>query len=336
MLSVCPEADLAVGVLGDERRRHNAVTARARESWLAHLPFARTHHRWYLPLYPAAFSTIDTSGYDLVVSSSSAFAKTVHTDADTPHLCYCHTPPRYLWDLQRDYRRDTSLAGAALAIASPWLRRVDKASARRVDRFVANSHYVADRIRRYYGRDASVVYPPVAPKPATPTGRLRTDALLSFGRLVPYKRVDIAVQAATMLGEKLIVAGDGPERARLQRMAGPTVTFLGEVSEERAGELMESCRAMLFCAEEDFGIAPVEANAHGLPVVAYGRGAARESMLEGTTAEFFDEPTPDALAAAIARADARAWSDAAIRANAARFSTARFREGFTQQVLEVL
>jgi glycosyltransferase involved in cell wall biosynthesis len=336
MLDIVPQAELVVGVLGAAPRPDNAVTARARETWLARLPFARTHHRWYLPLYAAAFSSIDTRGFDLVISSSHAFAKSVRTPTGIPHICYCHTPPRYLWDLQHDYRRETSLAGTALALASPLLRRVDRASARHVDHFVANSQFVADRIRRCYGRDAAVVHPPVAPKPVSRVPARRTGALLSLGRLVPYKRVDLAIAAANALGEELIVAGDGPERDRLQRMAGPTVTFLGEVTEERAGELMESCRAMVFCAEEDFGIAPVEANAHGLPVIAYGHGAVRESLVDGVTAEFFDEPTVESLTEAIERAAGRTWHHAAIRANATRFSAQRFREEFTRQVRHVL
>ena len=160
--------------------------------------------------------------------------------------------------------------------------------------------------------------------------------MLSLSRLVPYKRVDLAIEAANRLGQPLIVAGDGPERGRLEAIAGPTVTFLGEVSEEKAGELMETCGLMLFCAEEDFGIAPLEANAHGLPVVAFGRGASRETMNEGASGLFFDEATPESLAAAIERARAHRWDDAAIRANATRFTAARFREGFAAEVRRLL
>ena len=336
ILGLFPRADLVVGVLAADKRGFNDVTKRARESWLARMPLARSHHRWFLPLYPAAFSSIDARGYDLVISSSHAFAKSVPTSAATPHICYCYTPPRYLWDLHDTYRETSGLSGAALAMAGPLLRRIDKSSARRVDRFVAISHYIADRIRRCYDRDAAVVYPPVSAKPAHRGSATRTDALLSLGRLVPYKRVDLAIQAANALGEPLIVAGDGPERQRLERLAGPTVTFLGEVTEEKAGELMETCRAMVFCAEEDFGIAPVEANAHGLPVIAYGRGAARETMVDGVTTEFFDSPTVDSLADAIERAHGRSWHHAAIRANAARFSAERFRARFSEQVVDAL
>jgi glycosyltransferase involved in cell wall biosynthesis len=336
LLALFPQAELMVGVLGDGRRPLNAVTRRARETWLARVPLARRHHRWFLPLYPVAFATIDTAGYDLVVSSSHAFAKMVHTARGTPHVCYCHSPPRYLWDLHAAYRRDGAASGAALALAGPLLRAVDRSSAQRVTRFVANSHYIADRIRRCYDREAAVVYPPVSAKGPLHRRGPRSDALLSLGRLVPYKRVDLAIAAANELGVRLIVAGDGPERVRLERMAGPTVSFLGEVSEAKAGELMESCRAMVFSAEEDFGIAPVEANAHGLPVVALARGGVLESMLDGVSAEFFEDATVEALTDAICRAGARSWDEAAIRANARRFSAERFRVGMADEVARVL
>jgi glycosyltransferase involved in cell wall biosynthesis len=336
LLLLFPQADLVVGVMGVERHDLNAVTRRAKESWLARVPLARTHHRWFLPLYPAAFATVDTSGYDLVVSSSHAFAKGVRPAPGTPHLCYCHSPPRYLWDLHAEYRRDGAASGIALGLAAPLLRLIDRMSAQRVDAFVANSRYIADRIRRCYGRDATVVYPPVSAKPARPSGGPRDDVLLSLGRLVPYKRVDLAIQAANRTGARLLVAGDGPERARLERIAGPTVSFLGEVSENVAGELMERCCAMIFCAEEDFGIAPVEANAHGMPVVAYRRGGVLESMREGVTAEFFDAATVGSLMDAIERARRRTWDEPRIRANAERFSADRFRAGVAEQAAQLL
>ena len=332
LLVLFPQADLVVGVLGDGRRDLNAVTRRATETWLARLPFARRHHRWLLPLYPMAFASVNTSGYDLVISSSHAFAKMVRPSGGAPHLCYCHSPPRYLWDLHDEYRREHSASGTALGLAAPLLRRVDRASATRVDAFVANSQYIAARIRRCYGRDAAVVYPPVTPKPGVRSGVARTDTLLSLGRLVSYKRVDLAIRAANAAGLPLVVAGEGPERDRLQRLAGPTVTFLGEVSEREAGELMERSRALVFCAEEDFGIAPVEANAHGLPVVAFRRGGILESMQQGVTAEFFEEATVESLVDAVERTGRRCWDDAAIRANAQRFSAYRFRAGIAREV----
>ena len=335
LLVVFPQADLVVGVLGEGRRELNEITRRARESWLGRMPFARTHHRWYLPLYAAAFSTVDTRGYDLVVSSSHAFAKMVRASPDALHVCYCHSPPRYLWDLHAHYRRGAEASGLALRLAGPLLRLIDRLSARRVDAFIANSRYIAERIRRCYDRDAEVVYPPVSAKPVARRVSRRDDVLLSLGRLVQYKRVDLAIEAANITGARLIVAGDGPERERLERLAGPSVTFLGEVTEEQAGELMERCRAMVFCGEEDFGIAPVEANAHGLPVVAFGQGGVVESLEQGVSAEFFGTQSVDALVAALERAQLRSWNESEIRANGARFSAERFREGITRQVMQL-
>ncbi len=335
ILELFPQADLVVGVMGRGTADLNAVTRRARETWLARLPFARTHHRWFLPLYPAAFASVDTRGYDLVISSAHAFAKSVRRQPEGLHLCYCHSPPRYLYDLQSTYQASSGLAGRILGWASPVLRRIDRASARGVDRFVANSRYIAERIRRSYDRGASLVYPPVEAKPRTGAGEPRGDELLVFGRLVPYKRVELAIEAANTLSLPLLVAGDGPERERLERMAGPTVVFLGEVSEEEAGALMERCRLMLFCAEEDFGIAPVEANIHGLPVVAFGRGGVVETMTSDT-GEFFEEQTAESLAGAIERALRREWDGQKIRENGARFSASRFRRELASEVALLL
>lgn len=331
LLVLFPNAHLIVGVLGEGARTLNSVTSRAAETWIARFPFARRHHRWFLPLYPAAFATVDTRGYDLVISSAHAFSKAVRVDAHTPHLCYCHSPPRYLWDLEATYRQAGGASGLLLGVAASTLRAVDRASAHRVDRFVANSIYIADRIRRSYGKEAAVVYPPVVAKPSAPASA-RGDALLSLGRLVGYKRVDLAVRAANERGWPLLVAGDGPERSTLERLAGPTVSFLGTVTEAEAGDLMERCRALVFCAEEDFGITPVEANAHGMPVVAYGRGGTLESLRAGVTATFFDAPTPGAVARAIEDTFARTWNETAIRANAARFAPERFRAEMADQV----
>jgi glycosyltransferase involved in cell wall biosynthesis len=336
MLEVFPQADLVVGVMAPDMRAHNSVTRRARETWMAQLPGARTHHRWFLPLEAAAFATLDTSAYDLVISSSHAFSKTVCVTGSTRHVCYCHSPPRYLWDLYEKHRRTATLAERAALVAGVRpLRWWDRRMASRVDHFMANSHYIADRIRRCYGRDATVVNPPVSPKPASGP-RLRRPILLTLGRLVRYKRVDLAVRAAEVLGMRLVVAGDGPERARLERLAGPHTTFLGTVSEQRAGELLEECSLFLFSAEEDFGIAPIEANAHGAPVVAYGAGGVVETLVEGETAEFFAHQTVPALTEAIRRATDRSWDEERIRDNARRFAPAEFRRAFRRTVASIL
>jgi glycosyltransferase involved in cell wall biosynthesis len=337
LLAILPNADVLAGVITPEMRKTNAAAASAHETWVGRLPGARRHHRWFLPLHALAFRAFDTSPYDLVISLSHAFEKLVR---GRQHLCYCFSPPRYLWDLHETYAQHASWPQRlALRAAVVPLRAIDRIGAAGVDRFVCISSAVADRVRRCYGRPAEVVYPPVAPKPVTAIHE-RGDFLLSLGRLVPYKRVDLAIAAAQKLNIPLVIAGDGPERARLERLSatGPRpnrIRFVGHVPEEEAGRLLSSCRAFVFCGEEDFGIAPLEAQAHGAPIVAYGRGAALETM-DSSNAMFFDRQTPDDVSAAIERCLARDWDKAALRHNAARFSAERFRAQMTRIVAEMV
>lgn len=327
ILHVFPRADLLVGVVAPHMRDYNDVTRRAEETWVGRLPGARTRHRWFLPLHAAAFAAHDTSEYDLVVSSSHAFEKFVRPGHAT-HLCYCYSPPRFLWS--DVYAGSASLAGKlALAGGGFFWRALDRRAARGVDRFVSISRHVADRVRRAYGVDSDVVYPPVSAKPVSAvSGPPETPYLLSMGRLVEYKRTDLAILAARRIGMKLLVVGDGPERSRLERIAGPETEFLGEVPEARAGQLLEGCAAFVFAAEEDFGIAPLEANAHGRPVVCLDRGGVTETMVANRTAVFFGQQTPGAVATAIADALGRSWNADVLRANAARFSPEVFRRDF--------
>ena len=332
--ALVPHADILAGVVAPHMRERNSVARRARESWVGRLPGARTHHRWFLPAHAAAFATFDTSRYDLIISVSHAFEKAVRPrKAGGVHLCYCLTPPRYLWDLSEAHDRMANpVQRLALRAARGPLRAMDRRFAARVHHFVSLSAHVADRVRRDYGRESAVVYPPVSPKGAVPATRHRERFLLTIGRLVPYKRVDLAIAAAKLLGIPLKVAGDGPERARLKRMAGPHTEFLGEISEAEAGRLLSSCMAFVFCAEEDFGIAPLEANAHGAPVVAYGAGGALETLRDGITGVFFREQTPESVADAIGRLERIEWDASELRANASRFSPAHFRSGMRAQL----
>jgi len=329
LLEVFPQADLVVGVLADSMRDFNAVTRRARETWLSRIPGARAHHRWFLPLEGLAFRTVDTRRYDLVISSSHAFAKMIPRPKNGVHLCYCYSPPRYLWDLRTTYHDHApTIESLVLKWAGGPLRWWDKRAARGVDHFVGISQVAADRIRRSYGRSAAVVYPPVSGKlGGSAPGSSRDEFLLCLGRLVAYKRVDLAIAAAQRLGLRLVVAGDGPERARLERLGGPGTEFLGHVSEAQAGSLLSRCRLFLFCGEEDFGITPLEANAHGAPVVYLRRGGAAETMRPRVTGIPFDEPSPNAVAEAIGTACGTTWSAELLRANAARYSPQQFREG---------
>ena len=337
LAQLIPHADVLSGIVTPEMRKEKALAARAKESWVGRLPGSRRHHRWFLPVHALAFARYDTRDYDLVISVSHAFEKAIRPmKPGGVHVSYCLTPPRYLWDLSVAHDRLASpLQRAALRTVRMPLRALDRRFASRVDHFVSLSHYIADRVRRAYGRESAVVYPPVSLKSAVPAGR-REGFLFTMGRLVAYKRVDLAIQAARQLGVRLVVAGDGPERSRLERMAGPEVEFLGRISEERAGALLSTCAAFVFCAEEDFGIAPLEANAHGAPVVAFGAGAALETTQDGVSGVLFQEQTPASVAEGIRRCLNMSWDSSRIRANAERFSPRRFHEGMRAQLVAAL
>ena len=281
--------------------------------------------RMFLPLFPLWFSLLDLRERKLVLSSSSAFAKAVRTGPGTLHISYVYTPMRYAWDLegyldQSSYGLGTRVAARTIR---PLLRRWDRATANRPDVVVAISETVRERIDRVWGRPAELIYPPVdvAEIPFAP----RDDGyLLVAARLLGYRRIDLAVQASTRLDRDLIVVGDGPERTRLKAMAGPTVQFLGRVERPRLLDLFARCHAYLVPGEEDFGIAPVEAMAAGRPVVAYGKGGARETVVDGVTGCFFADSTVDSLIEAIERVDSLTLAPALIRKRAEEFDTSVF------------
>ncbi|HEX6924106.1 MAG TPA: glycosyltransferase [Longimicrobiaceae bacterium] len=296
-----------------------------RPSFLQRVPFARSHRQAFLPVMPLAFEQFDLREFDLVISGSSACAKGVITRPDALHLCYCHTPCRYLWDLYHDYTGG-SRARALIAPVAHWLRVWDRVSSDRVDHFVANSREVAGRIRKHYRREADIVHPPVDVERIQPNGAPPEDFYLTVSRLVSYKRIDLAVQAATRLGRRLIVVGDGPERARLEALAGPTVELVGYLPDREVAELLARCRAFLFPGHEDFGIAAVEAQAAGRPVVAFGRGGALDSVVDGKTGVLFEEQTVADLAEAMLELERTEIDPDICRANAERFGAARFRD----------
>lgn len=294
------------------------------------VPGAHRRHRWLLPLYPAAIEALDLSGYDLVVSSSHCAAKAVIVAPGAVHVCYCHTPMRYAWDRTADYVRGShrllQFATPALALGASWLRRWDKATAVRVHAFVANSHNTASKINAFYGRDAVVVAPPVEFdrfEGIQRDGPGEYDLVL--GSLVPYKRVDLAIEAFRLMPERpLVIVGDGPERERLERTAPPNVRFVGRVAEADLAKWYASARALIFPGEEDFGIVPLEAQAAGVPVVAFGKGGALESVVDGKTGVFFDTPEPAALAKAVRRLDGLGLQAQACRDHAQTFDRAAF------------
>jgi glycosyltransferase involved in cell wall biosynthesis len=309
-----------------------------RTSYLQRVPGARHHFRRLLPLFPSAVERLDLSGFDVIVSISHAVAKGVHHDAGQFHFCYCLSPIRYAWDLREQYLRQVGLQrGPAGYLAGKLLDRIaawDARSSERVDEFVAISQHIRARIRRCYGRDAGLVYPPVA-LAAFERPRSQRKRYVTVSRLVPYKRVDVIAAAfARLPGRELVIVGEGPERLRVEAVAGPNVFLAGQVGDARRDELLRESRAFLFAADEDFGIAPVEAQAMGVPVIAYGRGGVTETILgldhPQPTGLFFDDQTPEAVAAAVLRFEANEhrFDPAACRRNAERFGAERFREEF--------
>ncbi|MBI4617798.1 MAG: glycosyltransferase [Planctomycetes bacterium] len=304
-----------------------------RTSFLQRLPAARRHPGYYLPLFPTSFELFDFSGFDLVVSISSAWAKSVVTGPETFHLSMVLTPMRFAWSFDRSVR--TSVARplrAVLPFCLTWLRAWDAASASRPDRLIAISRTVADRVKKFWGRDAQVLHPPVDTSNFRPEGA-PGEHYLVVSRLRDYKRIDLAVQAFTRAGLPLRVVGDGEDRRRLERMAGPTVEFVGRVGEEDLVREYRSCRALVLPGEEDFGLAPLEAQACGRPVLAYAAGGALETVIpEGPsdtpTGCFFREPTVGSLLEGLARIGRTRFDPERIRAHALEFDVARFRERF--------
>lgn len=297
-----------------------------RTSFMQRLPGWRRHFRRYFLLYPSAFESFDLSAYDLIISSSSAYAKGIIPRPGAVHVCYCHTPMRFAWRTKDYVEREAigGLQGAILPLALTYVRLWDAVTTARVDVFACNSHEVAARIRRFYGRESVVIPPPVDLPPYQP--QPGADFYLAGGRLIPYKRLELAVEAFSRLGLPLKIFGHGRDRERLERMAGPNVEFLGWVDEAARRELFARCRAFIFPGEEDFGITPLEAMAAGRPVIAYAAGGALETVVEGLTGRFFHEQSAAALAAAVARSRVDSYDPDAIRRHAEGFGAAVFLE----------
>jgi glycosyltransferase involved in cell wall biosynthesis len=310
-------------------------------SFLQRLPFARRRYRSFLPLMPLAVESFDVSGFDLVISSSFCVAKGVLTGPDQLHVSYVHSPMRYAWDLQHQYLREHGLERGVRGFVTRGLlhklRTWDLRTANGVDQFISNSDFVARRIWKTYRRDARVIYPPVDTEFFQPAAREREDYYLTAGRLVPYKCTRLIIEAFARLPERrLVVIGDGPELKKLRALAGSNVTMLGQQPDTVVREHMQRARAFVFAALEDFGIAPVEAQACGTPVIAYGRGGVTESVVEGKSGIFFHEQTVDSVLGAIQQFERRLtrFNPAEIRATALRFGAERFKQQFRACVEE--
>ncbi len=327
---IWPEAPIYTSVYDPKGTFPSFAQMDVRTSFLQKVPFAATnrHHKKFLTLFPMAFEMLDLRGFDVVVSNNTSFAKGIITYPETCHISYCHTPMRFAWRYA-EYVEQGSFGGLERAIMPFVIHRLrawDWQAAQRVDYFLGNSHNIVRRIQKFYGRTADVLYPPVDTARFRAVANPDADYLLVVSRFLSYKRVDLAVEAATRLGMRLKVVGSGPDEARLKALAGPTVEFLGKLPDGQVESLFANCSAFLFPGEEDFGIAPVEAMAAGRPVIAYRGGGAVETVAEGLSGLFFDEPTAESLMGAIRRLDSLTIDAQRIRAHAETFGHERFRE----------
>lgn len=344
ILALYPQAELFAVCDFLPSSQRNAIQGRdACTTLIQRLPGARRHYRAYLPLMPLAIEQLDLSSYDLVISSSHAVAKGVLTGPDQLHISYVHSPIRYAWDLQHQYLRESGLDRGLKGWVAKWLlhriRLWDARTANGVDHFVANSKFIAKRIRKVYRRHAEVVHPPVDTSGFT-LREQKDDFFLAASRLVPYKKMSVIVEAfSAMPGKRLVVIGDGPEMGRVRSKAGPNVQIMGYQSFEVLKDHMQRARAFVFAAEEDFGITPVEAQACGTPVIAFGKGGVQETVrglgqCDAPTGVFFPEQSVKSLVDAVERFELNqlAFSPSACRENALRFSAPVFRKKFSELV----
>ncbi|OGC11066.1 hypothetical protein A3K48_00850 [candidate division WOR-1 bacterium RIFOXYA12_FULL_52_29] len=324
---IFPEAPIYTSIYDRNKMPAGINDARIVTSFMQNIPGILKHYRKYFFLYPLAFSLFDLSKYDVILSSSSAFAKGVRKRKGQLHICYCYTPMRFVWRY-RDYvkrERFSRLTKMLLPIMLYPIKLWDLATARRVDFFVAISRTVADRIRRYYGRGSDIIYPPVNCDYFLPSGE-DGDYFLEVVRLNPYKRIDLVVEAFNRLGHRLKIVGDGPDRERLQGLAKGNIEFLGKISDAELLSIIAGCRALIFPGEEDWGLAPLEAMSCGRPVIAFKGGAAVEFVKEPETGCFFDQPTVESLTRAVEKFAANKFDKRVIREHALRYDRVKFRE----------
>ena len=335
LVSAFPDAPIYTSATDYERLKAfpQLLDREIRNTWMQNLPGIRRHFKALFPIYPFAFRSLPPVNADVVLVSSSGFSKWIRVAASAKTVCYCYTPPRFFWYpddyLEREIKSSAlrKAAGAVLRLLRDW----DYRCAQKMDRFVAVSRYIQRRISDCYGRESTVIYPPVNVDRFSADAKFG-DYYLVLARLVGYRRIDVAIRAFNQLGEKLVVVGDGPDRPHLEAVAGPNISFLGRVSDQEAKHYLENCRALIFPGLEDFGTVSLEALAAGRPVIAYGAGIALETLEHGVTAVLFDEQTPESLAEAVLRSQKVAWDSQTIRGKVLSFS----RERFLQEMKEYI
>ncbi|HBP09598.1 glycosyltransferase [Treponema sp. UBA6852] len=302
MLRLYPDADIYTLVYNKKKMGSHFANNKIYTSYIQKLPFASRIYTKLLKFMPNAFEAFDFSGYDLVLCSSSCCAKGVITPPSVPHIAYIHSPMRYAWDLFFDYRkRSGKLTRFFMNRWIPALRQWDFISSQRIDAVVANSNYIARRIKKFWNLDAKVVYCPINTERFFPADVEPEDFYVAFSRLVPYKRIDLAVSACKKLGRKLVVVGAGSEMENLKKLAGndKNILFAGRAEDSEVRSYLQRCRALIFCAEEDLGLTPLEAQTCGRPVIAFGKGGALETVVDGKTGIFFDKQETDSVASSI-------------------------------------
>ena len=350
--SMFPTADVFTLFLDKKKfsaalNKHKVIT-----SFLDRIPAAQRVHRHFLPFYPLAVEMLDLSGYELVITSDSGPMKGVLTDSLATHICYCHSPMRYLWDGHSTYFRNMSpLTRTVFGLVSHYVRNWDYAAAQRVDHFIANSRYVANRIRKYYRRESTIIHPPIDTSQSYLSSK-HDNYYLTVGRLVAYKRTDILIDACNKLGRSLVIVGDGPERKKLERRSPKNVKFLGELDDSALRNVYARCRALLFAADEDFGMVALEAQAYGRPVIAFGKGGSLETVIGSfardaerknpadtpVTGVFFSEQTADSLTKAILSFESceEVFLPERIRSHARKFDTAVFVDRMRSYIASVV
>lgn len=322
--AIFPDAPMFTTV--DQRIGTRIPRSAARTSWMQQFPITKQNHRNYFLLYPFAVESLDLSEYDVILSSTSGYAKGVRKKPGAVHVCYCHTPMRWVWKYEQYAKREEfgSLKRALLPYLIKGLKRWDIRAAKSPDHYIANSRYVADLIRKYYDREAAVIPPPIDVNRFRPRAS-HEDFYLLLSRLAPYKRLDLAVRACKKLNRRLVVIGDGVARGQLEELAGPRTTFMGQQPDEVVNDFASRCRALIFPGEEDFGMTPLEVNAAGRPVIAYFGGGASETVIENVTGKFFKSQDVKSLVAAIEAFESQEWDGKRIRAHAESFDKEVFR-----------